>query len=430
MVELCDVPGQARASSYGETPMDMRRVVITGMGIISPLGNNVSEVERSLRSGKSGISHSPDFAEHGFASQVWGKPADVPPIPDRKLARHAAQDAVWSYHAMAQAISMARLQPDRVKNDMTGVIFGTGGPATRHVVEAADTNRETGSPRKLGPHVVPMTMSSGAVANVAVAYNIKGMNVGPVAACATSAYCIGMAADYIRFGRQDIVFAGGAEALDWTSANAFDAMGALSRKRNATPTEASRAYDADRDGFVIAGGAGVCVVESLDSALARNAPILAEIVGFGFSSDGVGMYEPSGEGAVRCMRRALTDARMQPHEIGYINTHGTSTKIGDVKEIGAIREVFGPNVPPISSTKSLSGHGLGAAGVWELIFSMIMLHGRFLARSANITSLDAAFEGFPIIAHEQGESDIDIMLSNSFGFGGTNATLIIRRYNG
>ena len=406
----------------------MRRVVITGMGIISPLGNNCQEVERSLEEGRSGISASPQFAERGFASQVWGKPADVPAIPDRKLARHMAEDAVWSYYAMQQAITMARLPEDRVRHDKTGVVFGTGGPATKWVVEAADVNRATGSPKRMGAFFVPKTMSSGAVANLAVAFGIRGMNVGPVAACATSSYCIGMAADYIRMGRQDIMFAGGAEALDWTSANAFDAMGALSRKRNDTPTLASRAYDADRDGFVIAGGAGVVVLEALDSAHKRNAPIIGEIAGFGFSSDGSGMFEPSGEGAVRCMRSALDEADIFPDEVDYINTHGTSTSIGDVREIGAIKEVFGESIPRISSTKSLSGHGLGAAGVWELIFGLIMMDQRFLAKSANIDALDPAFSGVPILTDMHEDVDVSYFLSNSFGFGGTNASLLVSKY--
>jgi len=266
------------------------------------------------------------------------------------------------------------------------------------------------------------------VANLAVAFGIRGMNVGPVAACATSSYCIGMAADYIRMGRQDIMFAGGAEALDWTSANAFDAMGALSRKRNDTPTLASRAYDADRDGFVIAGGAGVVVLEALDSAHKRNAPIIGEIAGFGFSSDGSGMFEPSGEGAVRCMRSALDEADIFPDEVDYINTHGTSTSIGDVREIGAIKEVFGESIPRISSTKSLSGHGLGAAGAWELIFGLIMMDQRFLAKSANIDALDPAFSGVPILTDMHEDVDVSYFLSNSFGFGGTNASLLVSKY--
>ncbi len=404
-----------------------RRVVITGVGIVSPIGNDLKTVETSLRESRSGITHSAQFAEKGFGSQVWGMPADVPPIPDRKIARHAAQDAIWSYEAMRQAIEMAQLPPERVSNDRTGIVFGTGGPATANIVEAARINTVSGSPKRLGPHTVPKTMSSGAVANLAVAYGIRGMNVSAVAACATSAYSIGMASRFIQWGEADIMFAGGAEALDWTAANAFDAMPALSRRYNDTPEKASRTYDRDRDGFVIAGGAGVLVLESHHSAIERKAPILAELSGFGFSSDGVGMYEPSGEGAVRCMQAALKDARLTPERIEYLNSHGTSTPKGDAAELGAIRAVFGEQSPYISSTKPLSGHGLGAAGVWEAIFCILMMQSHFLAKSANIETLDPEFTDMRILDHTLRFPASKVM-SNSFGFGGTNATLIFERY--
>jgi 3-oxoacyl-[acyl-carrier-protein] synthase-1 len=421
----------------------MRRVVVTGMGIVSSIGNNTLEVTTSLHEAKSGIVFAEKYKELGFRSQVHGHPNYDLETVDRRVRRFMGDGAVWNYVAMQQAIADAGLEEKDQKNDRTGIIMGSGGPSTRAIVQAADTTREKG-PKRVGPFAVPACMSSTNSATLATPFGIRGVNYSISSACATSAHCIGNAMELIQWGKQDVMFAGGGEELDWTLSVLFDAMGAMSSKYN--DSTASRAYDKNRDGFVIAGGAGVLVLEELEHAKARGAKIYAEIVGYG-ASDGFDMVAPSGEGAMRCMRNALHQAgfgtnRYRQHtdmswssacsagEVDYINTHGTSTPIGDQKEIDAIREVFGKNIPPISSTKSLTGHSLGAAGVQEAIYCLLMMRNNFLCESAHIEELDPAFEHVPIIRKRIDNAKVDIVMSNSFGFGGTNATLIFRRYNG
>ncbi|CAN7152387.1 beta-ketoacyl-ACP synthase I [Rhizobium sp. LjRoot30] len=406
----------------------MRRVVVTGLGIVSSIGSDAAEVAASLRDAKSGISFSPDFAEHGFKCHVWGRPSlDPTDLVDRRAMRFLSQGGAWNHVAMKQAIADSGLEEKDITNERTGIIMGSGGPSTNTIVEAAEITLKNTSPKRIGPFAVPKAMSSTASATLATWFKIHGVNYSISSACSTSAHCIGNAAEMIQWGKQDVMFAGGHEDLHWTMSNLFDAMGAMSSKYNDTPASASRAYDANRDGFVIAGGAGVLILEELEHAKARGAKIYAEITGYGATSDGYDMVAPSGEGAMRCMRQALATVKT---EIDYINTHGTSTPVGDSKEIGAIREVFGDKIPHIQSTKSLTGHSLGAAGVQESIYSILMMQEGFIGESAHITELDPEFDGVPIVRKRIDNAKIDTVLSNSFGFGGTNATLVFQRYNG
>jgi 3-oxoacyl-[acyl-carrier-protein] synthase I len=410
---------------------DMRRVVVTGMGIVSSIGNSAQEVTASLREAKSGIAKADKYAELGFRCQVHGEPKlDWEAMVPRKPKRFMNTGMAWNHIAMEQAIRDSGLEAKDVVNERTGIIMGSGGPSTVAIVAAADTTRANKSPKKIGPFEVPKAMCSGPSGVLATAFQVKGTNYSISSACATSAHCIGNATELIQWGKQDVMFAGGCEELDWTLSSLFDAMGAMSSKFNATPEKASRAYDKNRDGFVIAGGAGVVVLEELERAKARGAKIYAEVVGYGASSDGFDMVAPSGEGAVRCMQRALEgfDGR-KVGKVDYINPHGTSTPVGDAKEIEAIRTVFGKDAPAISSTKSLSGHSLGAIGVQEAIFSLLMLNNGFIAESANIEELDPAFADMPIVRKRQ-DAVLNCVLSNSFGFGGTNATLVFRRHDG
>lgn len=405
----------------------MRRVVVTGLGIVSSIGNNANEVQTSLHDARSGISFSDSFAEHGFRCQVWGAPTlDPSAMIDRRAMRFLSQGAAWNHVAMDQAIADAGLVESDITNERTGIVMGSGGPSTRTIVEAAETTLKNGSPKRIGPFAVPKAMSSTASATLATWFKIHGVNYSISSACSTSAHCIGNAYELIQWGKQDVMFAGGHEDLDWTMSDLFDAMGAMSSKFNDKASTASRAYDANRDGFVIAGGAGVLILEELEHAKARGAKIYAEIVGYGATSDGHDMVAPSGEGAVRCMRQALATVSTP---VDYINTHGTSTPVGDSKEMGAIREVFGEKMPFITSTKSLTGHSLGAAGVQESIYSILMMQGGFIGESAHIETLDPEFEGMPIVRKRIDNAKIDTVLSNSFGFGGTNATLVFQRYS-
>ncbi|MER8534325.1 beta-ketoacyl-ACP synthase I [Mesorhizobium sp. M1005] len=405
----------------------MRRVVVTGLGIVSSIGNNANEVQTSLHDARSGISFSDSFAEHGFRCRVWGAPTlDPSGMIDRRAMRFLSQGAAWNHVAMDQAIADAGLAEADITNERTGIVMGSGGPSTRAIVEAAETTIKNGSPKRIGPFAVPKAMSSTASATLATWFKIHGVNYSISSACSTSAHCIGNGYELIQWGKQDIVFAGGHEDLDWTMSDLFDAMGAMSSKFNDRASVASRAYDVDRDGFVIAGGAGVLILEELEHAKARGAKIYAEIVGYGATSDGYDMVAPSGEGAARCMKQALATVSSP---VDYINTHGTSTPVGDSKEMGAIREVFGEKMPFITSTKSLTGHSLGAAGVQESIYSILMMQGGFIGESAHIENLDPEFEGMPIVRKRIDDARIDTVLSNSFGFGGTNATLIFQRYS-
>jgi len=404
----------------------MRRVVVTGLGIVSSIGNDAAEVQASLRDAKSGISFSQDFADHGFKCQVWGAPTlDPTPLVDRRAMRFLHKGGAWNHVAMQQAIAQAGLEESEISNERTGIIMGSGGPSTRIIVDAAEITEKNHSPKRIGPFAVPKAMSSTASATLATWFKIHGVNYTISSACSTSAHCIGNAYELIQWGKQDRVFAGGHEDLDWTMSNLFDAMGAMSSNFNDRPSTASRAYDVNRDGFVIAGGAGVLVLEELEVARARGANILAEIVGYGATSDGYDMVAPSGEGAIRCMRQALSTVK---NPVDYINTHGTSTPVGDSKEMGAIREVFGEKAPYISSTKSLTGHSLGGAGVQEAIYSLLMMQGNFIGESAHIEELDPEFEGMNIVRKRIDNPKFDVALSNSFGFGGTNATLVLQRY--
>jgi 3-oxoacyl-[acyl-carrier-protein] synthase-1 len=394
------------------------------MGIVSSIGNNNQEVLASLREAKSGIVRADKYAELGFRSQVHGAPTlDLAEAVDRRAMRFLGGGAAWNHVAMEQAIRDAGLEADEISNDMTGIIMGSGGPSTRAIVEAADTTRSKG-PKRVGPFAVPKAMCSTASATLATWFKIKGVNYSISSACATSNHCIGNATEIIQLGKQDMIFAGGSEELDWTLSVLFDAMGAMSSNYNETPGKSSRAYDADRDGFVIAGGAGVLVLEELEHAKARGAKIYGEVAGYGATSDGHDMVAPSGEGAVRCMRMALKGLTTP---VGYINPHATSTPIGDLREIEAIREVFGDKCPPISATKSLTGHSLGAAGAQEAIYSLLMMHNGFICESANIETLDPAFADMPIVRERLDDVKLDCVLSNSFGFGGTNASVVFKR---
>ena len=403
----------------------MKRVVITGMGLVSCLGNDRTSVAQSLRESRSGIRAIPEYAQLGFRSQVGGMPdIDLDALIDRKQRRFMGDASAFAHVSMADAIKDAGLSADAVADPRIGVIAGSGGGSCANQVEAADLLRAKGV-RRVGPYMVTRTMCSTVSANLATAFHIRGLNYSISSACATSAHCIGAAMEQIQLGKQDIVFAGGGEELHWAQTMLFDAMGALSSKYNDAPALASRAYDADRDGFVIAGGGGMVVVESLEHAQARGARIIAEIIGYGATSDGADMVAPSGEGAARCMRQALATVDAK---IDYLNTHGTSTPVGDVAELGAMRDVFGSDVPAFSSTKSLSGHSLGAAGVQEAIYCLLMMEQGFIAGSANIANLDPAAEGMPIVCKSR-DARLDTVMSNSFGFGGTNASLVLRRWS-
>jgi 3-oxoacyl-[acyl-carrier-protein] synthase I len=404
----------------------MKRVVVTGMGIVSSIGNNTQEVLASLREARSGIVRAEDYAKLGFRCQVHGAPTlDPAQSLDRRAMRFHGAGTAWNHVAMDQAIRDAGLEPNEVSHERTGIIMGSGGPSTRAIVEAADTARNKG-PKRVGPFAVPKAMCSTASATLATHFEIKGVNYSISSACATSNHCIGNAYEIIQLGKQDVIFAGGCEELDWTLSVLFDAMGAMSTKYNDTPQRASRAYDVNRDGFVIAGGAGVVVLEELEHAKARGARIYGEIVGYGATSDGFDMVAPSGEGAVRCMKMALANVNTP---IDYINPHATSTPVGDDKEIEAIRQVFGPGdkCPPIAATKSLTGHSLGATGVQEAIYSLLMMNNGFICESAHIEELDPTFADMPIVRKRVDNARIGTVLSNSFGFGGTNATIVMKR---
>ncbi|MEM1398837.1 MAG: beta-ketoacyl-ACP synthase I [Pseudomonadota bacterium] len=405
----------------------MRRVAITGMGIVSCIGNDVPTVTESLRDGRSGIRFAPDYAELGMRSHVHGNvEIDLEERIDRKMRRFMGPGAAYNHIAMEEAIADSGLAPEEISNERTGLIMGSGGPSTSNLVDAADIARER-APKKVGPYMVPRTMSSTNSATLSTHFSIKGVNYSISSACSTSAHCIGNAAELIQWDKQDIVFAGGGEELHWTMSVLFDAMGALSSKYNDTPDKASRAYDADRDGFVIAGGGGVVVLEELEHAKARGAKIYGELIGYGATSDGYDMVQPEGAGAARCMRLATAGLN---RPIGYINAHGTSTPVGDVRELEAIESVFGKgSIPAISATKSLTGHSLGATGVQEAIYSLIMLNEDFIAASANIDTLDDSAVDFPIVRERVDNAGLDVVLSNSFGFGGTNCTLALGRHH-
>ena len=407
----------------------MRRVVITGIGIISSIGNDAAEVEASLRAGKSGISFAPDYAEHGFRSQVHGMPQIVlEDHIDKRDLRFMGPGAAYNFLAMKQAIVDSGLRDSDVSNERSGLIMGSGGPSTSNFFAAFDAVLTKGAPKKMGPFMVTRCMSSTNSACLATPFKIKGVNYSITSACSTSAHCIGNGVEQIQMGKQDIVFAGGGEELDWTLSCLFDAMGAMSSKYNDTPTTAARAYDATRDGFVIAGGGGVVVLEELSHALARGAKIYGEVTGYGATSDGHDMVAPSGEGGERSMRLALATLPKGRH-VDYINSHGTSTVVGDVTEMEAVRRVFGRGTtPPVSSTKSLTGHSLGATGVHEAIYSLLMMQGNFITASANVTTLDPALDASEIVTTLRENVALDSVLSNSFGFGGTNATLVMSKY--
>ncbi len=405
----------------------MRRVVVTGIGIVSSIGNDKNEVLASLREGRSGIEFSEEYAELGLRSHVHGSIKMEPAERiDRKIYRFMGDGAAYNYIAMQEAIADAGLEEGEVSHERVGIVMGSGGPSTKDIVEAADILREKGI-KRVGPYRVPRVMSSTHSACLATPFKIRGINYSISSACSTSAHCIGNAAELIQMGKQDRIFAGGGEMLHWTLTLTFDAMGALSSKYNDRPQAASRAYDANRDGFVISGGAGVVVLEELETARARGAKIYAEVVGYGATSDGYDMVQPSGEGAVRCMRQAMERVEGR---VDYINAHGTSTPVGDIRELEAVREVFGDDIPPISSTKSLTGHALGGAGVMEAIYSLLMMENNFICASANIEQLDPGAEGIPIVRERMDDVALDTVMSNSFGFGGTNATLILQRYRG
>ena len=408
----------------------MRRVVVTGLGIVSSIGTGQDEVATSLREAKSGVKFAPDHAVHGFRSQVWAPPAlghtaeDWAPHVDRRAARFLANGTAWGHIAFEEALRDSGMTPDEIKDERIGLIVGEGGPSTQVILQAAETTKEKGSPKRIGPFAVPKAMASGPSAVLATWFELKGINYSISSACATSAHCIGAAAEQIAWGKQDVVFAGGVEDIDWSMSNMFDAMGAMSSNFNETPETASRAYDESRDGFVIAGGAGIVVLEEYERARARGATIYAEVTGYGANSDGFDMVAPSGEGAERCMKIALEMAGNP--RIDYLNPHGTSTPVGDSKEMGAVRRVFGDDLPMISSTKSLTGHSLGAAGVQEAIYCLLMMKHGFAAESAHIRNLDPEFEGMPILRSRH-EGPLTHVMSNSFGFGGTNACLILSK---
>jgi 3-oxoacyl-[acyl-carrier-protein] synthase-1 len=404
----------------------MRRVVVSGMGIVSSIGNTTQEVVSSLREAKSGISEATDYKTMGFRCQVHGAPKiDLDALVDRRARRFMGDGAAYNFIAMEQALRDSGLEEKDIVNERTGLIMGSGGPSAKTIVASADTARNR-APKNVGPFAVPKAMSSTCSANLSTWYKIKGVNYSITSACSTSAHCIGNAGELIQWGKQDIVFAGGGEELDWTLSVLFDAMGAMSSHFNETPHKASRAFDKNRDGFVIAGGGGVVVLEELEHAKARGAKIYAELVGYGATSDGHDMVAPSGEGAIRCMRQALSSVK---GSVDYINAHGTSTPVGDVTEIKALREVFGDKIPPVNSTKSLTGHSLGATGVQEAIYSILQMKGGFIAESANIEEIDPEVADAPIVRSRIDGAKIERALSNSFGFGGTNATLVFQRYD-
>ncbi len=404
----------------------MNRVAVTGIGIVSCIGNNKDEVLTSLKDGRSGIVGCPEYAKRGFRSHVHGAVTlDVDEVINRRVRRFMGDGAAYNYVAMQEAIEDAGLTEDEVSHERTGLVVGSGGPSTSNLLWSWDTLREK-SAKRVGPYMVPRTMSSTNSATLATPFKIKGVNYSITSACATSAHCIGNGVELIQWGKQDIVFAGGGEELDWTMTLLFDAMPALSSGYNDDPTRASRPYDKNRDGFVIAGGGGTVVLEELEHAKARGAKIYAEIVGYAATSDGYDMVQPSCEGAVRCMELALEGIN---DPISYVNTHGTSTPVGDIRELEALKKVFGDNVPKISSTKSLTGHSLGATGVHEAIYSLQMMNNRFIAASANIEELDPEAEGMPIVQEREDDVDLDLVMSNNFGFGGTNAALVFRKYD-
>jgi 3-oxoacyl-[acyl-carrier-protein] synthase-1 len=408
----------------------MRRVVVTGMGIVCSIGNNAAEVTESLRNARSGIVAADVYREMGFRCQVHGSlKIDIEAAIDRRARRFMGDGAAYNFIAMEQAIADSGLEEKDIVNPRTGLVMGSGGPSTRAIVGAADTARTepVKGPKRVGPFVVPKAMSSTCSAVLSTWFKIKGVNYSITSACSTSAHCIGNAGELIQWGKQDIVFAGGGEELDWTLSVLFDAMGAMSSRFNETPQRASRAFDKDRDGFVISGGGGVVVLEELEHAKARGAKIYAELVGYGATSDGHDMVAPSGEGAIRCMRQALATVK---GPIDYINAHGTATPVGDLAEVGALRAVFGDRIPPVNSTKSLTGHSLGAAGVHESIYSLLQMQNGFIAESANIDALDPEIVDAPIVRSRIDGAKLERVLSNSFGFGGTNATLAFERYRG
>ncbi len=408
----------------------MRRVVVTGMGIVSSIGNSAQEVSAALREGRSGIRAAPDYTAHGFRCQVHGAPdIDLDALIDKRDRRFMGDGAAYNFVAMKQAVADSGLEPHEVSHERTGLVMGSGGPSTKNLFLAHQTVIEKGSPKRMGPFMVTRGMSSTNSACLATPFRIKGVNYSITSACSTSAHCIGNGAELIQWGKQDVVFAGGGEELDWTLSCLFDAMGAMSAKYNATPERASRAFDADRDGFVIGGGAGVVVLEERERALARGARIYAEVTGYGATSDGHDMVAPSGEGAERCMRLAIST--LGGRKVDYINAHGTSTPAGDVTEVEAVRRVFGEGrTPPISSTKSLTGHSLGATGAQEAIYCMLMLQGDFIAASANVERLDPAIREGEIALSRVDDAGLETVISNSFGFGGTNATLALSRHDG
>lgn len=404
----------------------MRRVVVTGMGIVSSIGNNSQEVLASLREAKSGIVAAEDYSRLGFRCQVHGEPKlNWEEVLDRRTRRFMSASSAWNYIAMDQAAQDAGLEKSEISHIRTGLIMGSGGPSTRTIIESADIAREK-APKKVGPFAVPKAMCSSNSAVLSTLFKIKGINYSISSACATSSHCIGNAAEMIQYGKQDVMFAGGGEELDWGLSVLFDAMGAMSSKYNDTPETASRAYDANRDGFIIAGGAGTLVLEELEHAKARGAKIYAEFAGYGATSDGHDMVAPSGEGSSRCMQMAMETIDC---DIDYINPHATSTPVGDTKEIESIREVFGNKIPPLSATKSLTGHSLGAAGVQEAIYSLLMMQNSFICESANIEELDPAMADIPIVRTRIDNVELNCVMSNSFGFGGTNATLIFKRFD-
>ena len=403
----------------------MKRVVVTGMGIVSSIGNDVTSVESSLRAGQSGIEFSEEYEKLGFRSQVMGSiEIDLDALIDRKLKRFMGDSAAYNYIAMREALESCGLNESQISNPRTGIVVGSGGGSPQNIVAAADLLREKGV-KRVGPYMVTRTMSSTNSACLSTAFSIKGVSYSISSACSTSAHCIGHGMELIQMGKQDIVFAGGGEELHWSTSVLFDAMGAMSARYNDSPQSASRTYDANRDGFVISGGGGLLVLEELEHAKKRGANIIAELVGYGASSDGLDMVQPSGEGAIRCMNLALTDVE---EPVDYINTHGTSTPVGDIQELDSIKAVFGDSLPRISATKSLTGHALGAAGVNEAIYSLIMMSGGFIAPSINIENLDPKALGFPIVQVPTESAELNTVMSNSFGFGGTNASLVFQRY--